>query len=179
MGKKPQRRGDIVRMPEAANLTLRGFAPTVTISGLATALAPIAPDQAATVQQLRHWTREGMLPPVEHPHSGPGKHREYAHPDAVYDAAILYLFNDMGLPISGSRILADALNQVRREIAKRKAGKGKKAPRLIIAGGPPAGMTAVGVYGQGEKVVDRDTTVTINIDLEKLFAQLEHGHGRP
>jgi DNA-binding transcriptional MerR regulator len=173
VSRKRRRRGDTVLVPEAASLTL-------TISGLAAALAPIAPDEAATVQHLRHWTREGMLPPVEHPHSGPGVHRVYANDEAVYEAAILHLFNDMGLPISGSRILPDALDQVRREIAKRKAGKGKKALRLIIAGGPPAGMTAVRVYGQGEKVVDhRDTTWTLAIDLEKLFAQLGLGHGRP
>jgi DNA-binding transcriptional MerR regulator len=177
VSRKPRHRGDTGIMPPAASLTLQ---PTVTISGLAAALAPIAPDEPATVQHLRHWTREGMLPPVQHAHSGPGKHRVYAKPDAVYEAAILHLFNDMGLPISGSRILTDALDQVRREIAKRKAGKGKKALRLIIAGGPPTGMTTVRVYGQGEKVVDhRDTTVTIAIDLEKLFAQLEHGRGRP
>jgi DNA-binding transcriptional MerR regulator len=138
---------------------------------LAASIASIAPNQATTVQQIRHWTREGMLPPIEHPHSGAGKHREYDLASARYQAAVLHLFNDLGLPISGSRILTDALDQVRRELAKRNAGKGKKNPHLIIAGGPPAGMTAVRIYGQGEKV--RDAVVTIDIDLEKLFAQIE------
>jgi DNA-binding transcriptional MerR regulator len=134
MAKKLRRGADIVLTPKSANLTLRTFAPTVTISGLAKALAPIAPDEAATVQALRHWTREGMLSPSQHLHSGPGVHREYILDVAIYEAAILHLFNDMGLPISGSRILAEALEQVRREVAKRRAGKGKKKARLIITG---------------------------------------------
>jgi DNA-binding transcriptional MerR regulator len=138
---------------------------------LAASIASIAPNQATTVQQIRHWTREGMLPPVEHLHSGAGKHREYDRASAPYEAAVLHLFNDLGLPISGSPILPDALEQVRREVAKRKSGKGKKNPHLIIAGGPPTGMTAVRIYGQGEKV--RDAVVTIDIDLGKLFAQIE------
>lgn len=147
---------------------------TVTISGLASTIATIAPDQAATVQQIRHWTREGMLPPVQHPHSGPGKHREYTR-DAAYEAAILQVFNGLGLPISGSLSLLGALDQVRREVAKRKVGKGKKNPHLIIAGGPPAGVTVAGIFGQAEKIPNHPFIVTIDINLAKLFEEVERG----
>lgn len=175
MTKKSRRRKGTVFTPEALE-RLKTFPPTVTISGLAAALAPIAPDVAATTQAIRHWTREGLLPPAEHLHSGPGKHREYVLANSLYVAALLHLFNDLGLPISGSPILADALEQVRREVAKRKAGKGKKKPHLIIAGGPPTGMTAVGVYSEGENVKATDAVLTIDIDLEKLFAQVQRGN---
>jgi DNA-binding transcriptional MerR regulator len=154
---------------------------TMRVHGLAAALAPLAPDVAATTQMIRHWTREGMLFPVQHSHSGPGKHREYA-PDAVYESALLYAFNDMGLPISGSRALLDAVTMARIEVAQRRAGKGKKKPRLVVVW-TPAGMATVGVYGEGEKIEDRrgfkaaDVVVTIDIDLEKLFARVD-GHGR-
>ena len=169
MAKKSRQQTITALTPKTANSTLLTSFPTVTISRLAASVASIAPDQAATTQQIRHWTREGMLPPVQHQHSGPGKHREY-DPDARFEVAVLSLFNDLGLPVAGSDILTDALKQVRDEVAKRKAGKGKKNPHLIIAGGPPAGMT-VGIYRKGEKVPV--AMVTIDVNLEKLFAQIE------
>ena len=122
---------------------------TMRVHGLAAALVRLAPDVAATVQIIRHWTREGVLFPVQHQHAGPGKHREYA-PDAIYEAAILFAINDMGLPISGSRALTDALTMARFEIAQREIGKGKKKPRLVLMW-TPARMMAVGVYGEGRE----------------------------
>ena len=169
MAKKSRQQTITALTPKTANSTLLTSFPTVTISRLAASVASIAPDQAATTQQIRHWTREGMLPPVQHQHSGPGKHREY-DPDARFEVAVLSLFNDLGLPVAGSDILTDALKQVRDEVAKRKAGKGKKNPHLIIARGPRADMT-VGVYGQREKVPD--AMVTIDVNLDKLFALVE------
>jgi DNA-binding transcriptional MerR regulator len=180
VSKEPRGRAAKVHVLQAADLATPPLvlgSPTLTISGLAAALAPLAPDTAATVQMLRHWTREGMLLPVAHSHGGPGKHREYDSSTAVYDAAILFIFNDLGLPISGSRPLVEALDQVRSEVAKRRTGKGKKTPHLVISR-TAAGATAVAVYGEGEKVVDRrgfkaaEVVATIDIDLEKLFGQV-------
>jgi DNA-binding transcriptional MerR regulator len=178
VGKKPQRRADIVIVPEAAQLTVRSSPPTVTVGGLAEMLAPIAPDQAAVVQQLRHWTRENLLRPIEHSHGGPGKHREYDKSTAVYDAAFLHLVNALDLPVGGSNILVNALTQVRSEVAKRLAGRGRKKPHLIMAR-TLAGATAVAVIDEGEKIVEQrgfktvDVVATIDIDLGKLFAQIE------
>jgi DNA-binding transcriptional MerR regulator len=183
MGRKPRQSGDKVFAPPAARLTLTTLAPTVmiglTIRSLAERLASIAPDIDATVQQIRHWTREGLLPPIQDLHSGPGVHRLYHPDDAVYEAAVLSVFANVGLPISGSQVLADAMTQVRLEIARRKTGKGRKAPHLVIMR-TALGVNAVAVIGAGEKFAARgfkpaDAVMTIDLDLEKLFTEVGHG----
>jgi DNA-binding transcriptional MerR regulator len=186
-GRKPQRGADKVFAPEAARASLsRPQAPTVTIGltirGLAERLAPIAPDTDATMQQIRHWTREGLLFPIQDTlHSGPGVHRVY-NDDAVYEAAVLSVVANAGLPISGSQVLADAMAQVRIEIARRKAGKGRKKPHLVIMRTVlRQTATAAAVIGEGEKFIgprgfkEAEAVMTIDIDLEKLFAQVTHG----
>jgi DNA-binding transcriptional MerR regulator len=183
-GRKPRRGADKVFVPGAAQLTLTTSAPIVTIGlsirGLAERLAPIAPDIDATVQQIRHWTREGLLLPIQDTlHSGPGVHRIYGD-DAVYEGAILSVVANAGLPISGSKILADAMVQARLEIARRKTSKGRKNSHLVIMR-TALGMTAVAMVGDGEKFAAprgfkvADAVMTIDIDLEKLFAQVTNG----
>src|SRR6476620_738071 len=76
----------LFRAVEASDLVSR----TLTVSDLAEALAPIAPDVAGTIQRIRHWTREGALQPIEFAHSGPGKHRRY-NPAAIYSVAVLHV----------------------------------------------------------------------------------------
>jgi DNA-binding transcriptional MerR regulator len=183
VGRKPRRGADKVFAPGAANLALTSSAPTIglTIRGLAERLTPIAPDTDATVQQIRHWTREGLLLPIQDTlHSGPGVHRVYNDDAAVYEAAILSVVANAGLPISGSKILADAMVQARLEIARRKTGKGRKNPHLIILR-TALGATAAAVLGAGEKFVGprgfkvADAVMTIDLDLENLFAQVTHG----
>jgi DNA-binding transcriptional MerR regulator len=182
MGRTPRRGTDKVFVPGAARLTLTTSAPIVTIGltirGLAERLAPISPDTDATVQQIRHWTREGLLLPIQDLHSGPGVHRLYHPDDAVYEAAILSVAANAGLPISGSQVLADAMAQARLEVARRKAGKGKRKPHLVIMR-TALGATAAAVIGESEKLASprgfkvADVVMTIDIGLEKLFAQVE------
>jgi DNA-binding transcriptional MerR regulator len=145
---------------------------------LAEQLAPVSPNGVdATMQQIRHWTREGLLIPLQHLHSGPGMHREYHPHDTRYEGAVLSVVANLGLPISGSQVLADAMAQVRLEVAKRKAGKGKKNPHLVIMR-TPLGQTAAAVIGEGEKFIGprgfkvAEAVMTIDLDLEKLFAQV-------
>jgi DNA-binding transcriptional MerR regulator len=151
--------------------------PTLTVGEIAEALTPIAPDVTSTLHRIRHWFREQMLLPVYQTHAGSGRHRLFSA-DAVYDAAVLHVLTNLGLPVSGSRALVDGLTFVRFEIAERKAGKGKKNPRLRILS-TALGMTMVGVFGEGEKIKEHpsfkvaDIVMTIDIDLEKLFAQVK------
>jgi DNA-binding transcriptional MerR regulator len=151
---------------------------SLTISDLAVALSPIAPDIPATTQQIRHWTREGLLVPIQDLHSGPGVHRRYAS-DAVLEAAVLSVFANTGFPISGSQVLAEAMTQLRLEIAKRKVGKGRKKPHIIIMR-TALGQTAAAVLAEGEKFTGprgfkvADAVMMIDLDLDKLFAQVTH-----
>jgi DNA-binding transcriptional MerR regulator len=157
--------------------------PTLTVSEIADALAPIAPDVAGTVQRIRHWTREQMMLPVGELHSGPGKHRRYAA-DAVYDAAILHVLTSAGFSVSSHRDLVDSLTQARFEIAKWKSAKEKPQRLDLIISRMATGEATLGVYKEGEEVSDHrdfkvaDVVMTVRVDLRKLFAQVDH-HGRP
>jgi DNA-binding transcriptional MerR regulator len=155
--------------------------PTLTVSEIAEALEPIAPDVAGTIQRIRHWTREQMMLPVGKLHSGPGKHRQYAA-TAVYDAAILHMLTNAGFSVSSHRDLVDALSKARFKIAEWESAK-EKPPRLeLIIARTAAGMAQLGVYTEDEKVVDHrgfkvaDVVMTVKVDLKKLFAQVD-GHG--
>jgi DNA-binding transcriptional MerR regulator len=168
---------DLTTSPSTA--TAPTFTAGFTVRNLAEQLVGIAPDIDATVQQIRHWTREDLLFPVRHAHSGPGMHRVY-HPDAVYEAAILSMITNAGLPISGSQVLADAMAQARLEIARRRAGKGRKNPHLVIKR-TALGQSAATVVGEGERFTGPrgfkvgEAVMAIDLDLERLFAQVIHG----
>ena len=143
---------------------------TLTVGEIAERLASIAPDTAGTVQRIRHWTREGMLLPVDRHHAGTGKHRRYAA-DAIYDAAILHVTTDAGLNISSQRYLVDALTMARFALPKwKKARSQGQTPRLylcIARRADKGGKTEVEVRtepGQPSEVF------TIVIDLAKLYA---------
>jgi hypothetical protein len=170
MGKQPQRRmGGPVWKPGE---------PTLTVSEIAEALAPIAPDVAGTVQRIRHWTRERALLPVDQHHAGPGKHRRYAG-DAVYVAAVLHALTIAGFPISHSRFLTDAVTIVRWKLVDwmkaRERGEKIKLPPLVL-GVTAKGMTAI----VAEKLTDEllhgfkveDVVLKMEIDLNRLFDRL-------
>jgi DNA-binding transcriptional MerR regulator len=154
--------------------------PTLTVSELAEALAPIAPDIAGTVQRIRHWTREQILLPVDLHHAGSGKHRRYAA-DAAYDAAILHTLTAFGLPVAGSRTLVDGLTKARMAVQKWKAGQ-IKIPilRIWVTAKPSMPGTlgpaiASGVYEEGEEVKSiagfkvADVVLKMELNLGKLF----------
>jgi len=149
----------------------------LTVSDLAAALAPIAPDVAGTVQRIRHWTREGALQPIAFEHGGPGKHRRY-NPVAVYKAAVLHVLTTAGLPVSHSQFLADIMRRAEEKaiawITTLDRGEiSKRGPTIV-------GVTATGAFEVADMNLDdaERFVLTISIDLAKLFAQVDHGHRR-
>ena len=154
--------------------------PTLTVSELAEALAPIAPDVPGTVQRIRHWTRERVLFPVDLQHAGAGKHRRYSV-DAIYDAAILHVLTAFGLPVSGSRMLTDATTFARFAVPEWKTARDKgQTPELsLLIAVTAKGMIATGIRGLGQKGIKdqagfrtADAVMNIEFDLAKLFAQV-------
>jgi len=146
--------------------------PALTVGEIAQALAPIAPDVAGTIHRIRHWTREGMMLWVDQLHAGTGKHRRYA-PDAVYDAAILYVFSAAGMNISSQRHLVDALTMARFALPKWKKARSKgQSPSLylrIARNGDKAQRTEIDVRADPGKPSE---DLTIVVDLAKLFARV-------
>src|SRR5688572_14050394 len=69
---------------------------TITVGQIVEQLGPLAPDPAAMSERIRHWTREGLLLPVDQHHAGTGRHRRY-RAEAAYEAAILNALATAGL----------------------------------------------------------------------------------
>jgi hypothetical protein len=192
MGKKPRR--PAAKIPEArAEAVGRALArslyraveaddlvsQTRTVSDLAEALAPIAPDVAGTIQRIRHWTREGVLQPIAFAHGGPGKHRRYS-PAAVYSAAVLHVLTIAGLPVSQSQFLGQLMPWVN-EFAGQWIHARDRA--LIVK----SGRLTVTVTAKGETEVKRgapgdantaNVVLAIAIDLIKIFTQVDMAAGR-
>lgn len=89
--------------------------PSLSVSELARACAPI--DSTGKVDEnrlrlwtrrLRHWTVLGILPAATRHGEGAGKHRLY-HPELVYQAAVLLRVAGMGLPFPVIKLIADDL----------------------------------------------------------------------
>jgi DNA-binding transcriptional MerR regulator len=97
---------------------------TLTVGGIAEQLRALAPDEEASIERIRHWTREGLIGPVKKPNAGAGKHREY-DVLSVLDAAILTVIADAGLHIASHKYLLDGLALIRRALQKRKPEKSR------------------------------------------------------
>jgi DNA-binding transcriptional MerR regulator len=150
---------------------------TLKVSDIAEALAPIAPDVEGTIQRIRHWTREGLMLPVDVMHEGPGKHRQYAA-DAVYDAAVLQVMTNAGLSVNSVRHLVEALKRIRSQIPKwKKDGR----PFKLVISRTAVGLSSVELLtGKDNKVIIgvptfklADVVMTIHVNLGKLFVQVK------
>jgi DNA-binding transcriptional MerR regulator len=144
--------------------------PTLTVGEIAERLSPIAPDTAATIQRIRHWTREQMLVPIDQHHEGTGKHRRYAE-NTVYDAAILHAATSAGLHVATQRYLIDALTFASHQLPqwKESARQGRTPPLFLTIAKtgdarPEFKISATNDGPRGD--------LTIIIDLGKLFARV-------
>lgn len=187
MGKKQRRRAAKGNAPAETTGKLSAseeedvaaIAGQLTVGDIAAMLTPIAPDRESTIQRVRHWTREGALRPVELAHGGPGKHRRYDD-DSLYRAAVLTVMADVGLPVSQSRFLADAMQVVNSEAAKwmavRKKGGPVTLPPLII--GVATGNTiqvGSGKLRDGRNFKVATIVLKIEIDLTRIFTEVDRG----
>jgi MerR HTH family regulatory protein len=88
-------------------------APTLTVGQIVEQVGAVAPDLAAAVsERIRHWTREGLLVPIDQHHAGTGRHRRYSS-DTSYDAAILNALASAGLHLVSRPYIQVALSHAR------------------------------------------------------------------
>jgi hypothetical protein len=124
--------------------------PTLTVSEIAGMTILVSPDPVATLERIRHWTRERLIVPIAQEHAGGGKHRGYAE-DTAYDVAVLIAVANMGLHVTSTRYLADALTMLRQALPRWKEARarGRVAPLFLdiffLAGPSGSGGTAIDV----------------------------------
>lgn len=151
-------------------------APALTVGQIVEQLRPIAPDAAAMSERIRHWTREGLLLPVNSHHAGTGRHRRYS-PDAGYEAAILNALATAGLQLVSRPYIQDALSQARATLQKwhRARSAGRKLPVFFLVilhdmtrvGGEPTASIHEGAVKH-----DPTAEIMIVVNLSQLFLRV-------
>jgi DNA-binding transcriptional MerR regulator len=151
-------------------------APTLTVGQIVEQLGLVAPDPAAASERIRHWTREGLLVPVDQHHAGTGRHRRYS-PDAAYEAAILNALATAGLHLVSRPYIQAALSQVRAALQKWQEARsaGHKLPLFFLVilhdmtriGGEPTASIHEGMVKQS-----RTAEIAIILNLSQLFLRV-------
>lgn len=70
----------------------------MTVKDVAARIAPTADDVPSVIAQVRHWTRAGLLKPVDRLHTGTGRWRRYSD-DTIYMAALLARLSNLGITV--------------------------------------------------------------------------------
>ena len=150
--------------------------PTLTVGQIVEQLGPVAPDAGAMSERIRHWTREGLLLPVNQHHAGTGRHRRYG-PDASYEAAILNALATAGLQLVSRPYIQTALSKARAALHEWHQARtaGRKLPVFFLVilhdmtriGGEPTASIHEGTVKH-----DRAAEITIVINLSQLFLRV-------
>jgi hypothetical protein len=151
--------------------------PTLTVGQIVEQLGPVTPDGAAALsERIRHWTREGLLLPVDQHHAGTGRHRGYS-PATSYEVAVLNALASAGLhPVSRPYIRA-ALEQATAACQKwlQAMSAGHKPPLLFLV--ISHDRTQVGsepTVSTHEELVHHAPAaeIMIAVNLSKLFSRV-------
>jgi DNA-binding transcriptional MerR regulator len=76
----------------------------LTVSEIAQLLVDEPERQAALVERIRHWTREGLIEPIGVKNPGTGRHREYGT-SALVDVAILNALAGIGMQVGQQSVV--------------------------------------------------------------------------
>jgi DNA-binding transcriptional MerR regulator len=146
--------------------------PTLTVGQIVEQLSPVAPDAAAMSERIRHWTREGLLLPVNQHHAGTGRHRRYS-PHATYEAAILNALATAGLQLVSRPYIQPALSHARAALQKWQEAKsaGHKLPLFFLVilhgSGEPTASIREGIVQH-----DPNAEVMVVVNLSRLFLRV-------
>lgn len=152
-------------------------AATLTVGQIVEQLGAVAPDSAPAMgERIRHWTREGLLVPVDQHHAGTGRHRRYSS-DTSYETAVLAALANAGLHLVSRPYIQATLSHARAVLQKwRQAiSAGHKPPLFFLvishettrAGNEPT----VSIH---EGIVKHAPTaeITIVVNLSQAFSRV-------
>jgi MerR HTH family regulatory protein len=147
-------------------------APTLTVGQIVEHLGAVAPESAAALsERIRHWTREGLLVPVDQHHAGTGRRRRYSF-DTSYEAAVLNAFASAGLHLVSRPYVQAALSHAKAVLQnwRQAISAGHKLPLflLVISHEMTGGEPVVSIH---EGVVKHDPTadIMVVVNLSQLF----------
>jgi hypothetical protein len=151
--------------------------PTLTVGQIVEQLGLVPPVPAAAMnERIRHWTREGLLLPLDHHHAGTGRHRRYSL-DASYEVAILNAFAEAGIPLASRPFIRTALSQARAALQKwhQARSAGYKPPILFLVISPDVariGSEPITSIHEGTVKYDPAAEITIVVNLSQLFVRV-------
>ena len=153
-----------------------GTSTLVTVGEIAEQLREISPDRSATIERIRHWTREHLLLPVDQHHAGTGKHRRYAD-EAAYDAAILTVIANAGLPIATLGYVRSVLPLTRSARQKWMQARRKKRDLPLFLEISQASNKTSSTVSIQEGVVKHDPAaeLSLTINLSQIFIRVLRG----
>jgi hypothetical protein len=150
---------------------------SLRVGDLAAMMSPTDAEMDSIIERIRHWTRSGVLDPLDTEElAAPGKHRRYGD-SAPYMAVVLNVMADIGLPVPRSRFLSLAMKVVREEEARWVEG-GKKTPPLPLIIGmtrKKAIQVRAGELKDAAGFKAADAVLKIEIDLARLFTEVDRG----
>jgi hypothetical protein len=152
-------------------------APTLSVGQIVEQLGPLTPEEAAALsERVRHWTREGLLLPVDQHHAGTGRHRGYSLATS-YQVAVLNALAGAGLQLVSRPYIRTALEQAAAAFQKwmQAMGAGHKPPLLFLV--ISHGRTQVGsepTVSTHEGLVNHAPAaeIMIVVNLSRLFSRV-------
>jgi hypothetical protein len=151
--------------------------PTLTVGQIVEQLGPLTPDEAAELsERIRHWTRKGLLVPVDQHHAGTGRHRGY-RPATSYEVVVLNALARAGLDLVSRPDIRAALEQATAAFQKwlQAMSAGHKPPLLFLV--ISHDRTQVGsepTVSTHEELVHHAPAaeIMIAVNLSKLFSRV-------
>jgi MerR HTH family regulatory protein len=149
---------------------------TLTVGQIVEQLGPITPDAAAAMRErIRHWTREGLLLPVNQHHAGTGRHRRYS-PDTSYEAKVLNALANAGLQLVSRPYIQAALSKARAVLQKWRQARsaGHKLPLFFLVISHDMTLNGEPTASIHEGIVKHDPTaeIVIVVNLSELFLRV-------
>ena len=145
-------------------------APLLGVGDVAERLNILAPDTSASIERIRHWTREGLLLPDDQHHAGTGKHRRYSA-NVAYDAAILTALADAGMHIVSRPYIRTALAKARAALSDWLKNPTRSLFLVIVHPLGPMFEPTADVCSSVKH--DPSAKLTIVIDLAQLYARVQ------
>jgi len=129
-------------------------------------------DAATISERIKHWTRGGLLRPLDHRHPGSGRHRQFEWA-TVIDAAVLNVLSDDGLHVLGREDILLALMEARAAYDDWEKNK-KPDPYFLIfvsiKGKPFKARSCYWLKGKIKLCESAASSIVVN--LSQIFARL-------
>jgi hypothetical protein len=158
-------------MTKTTKPPLYGVGDLVLLAGVPEPMMPLMSER------IRHWTREGLLEPVDTLLTGTGHHRRFG-PDAAFNVLVLNVLADFGVQLAAKKkAIEEALDKLRtaRKRWERTKAEGPFWLVIRLKRTPVGEFTRATVEAVAGVVVDdpADDSLVLKVNISLILARLE------